>query len=256
MRLRFLAICLGASGLSAALPAHAQILKDLSPVELEYVILFGEPAAPVGDATVSFHPVDTPRGRRLEVKAAVRYTIPRQPTPFPYEEESTLLCDAAGVLKFDTMARAQGDERRNTGLRTGDDYQVSTTFQGKKRSYTITSHVQRTNFGMFCAGFLAEPLASGDFFSDFPMLYPVGGDHKARQRFREAVLPFEVTGSRSMSTIITRVDKQDKTSDRYWNADDAHEILLRMEETTSFGVMIYQLKSVNGESLDTTKLLP
>jgi hypothetical protein len=109
---------------------------------------------------------------------------------------------------------------------------------------------------MFCAGFLAEPLAEGDFFSDFPLLYPVAGDHKARQRFREAILPFDITPARSISTIITRVEKQDKTSDRYWNADDAHEILLRLEETTSFGVMIYQLRTVNGESVADSKLLP
>ena len=256
MRLRMLIVWLGAWGVTAAPAVRAQVLKDLSPVDLEYVILNGEPPAPVGTATISFRPVEGPRGRRLEVKAAIRYTIPREPAPFAYEEESTLLCDATGVAKFETVARAEGDERKNSGLRAGDDYQITTTFQDKKHTYTITSHVQRTNFGMFCAGFLAEPLAGGDFFSDFPMLYPVGGDHKARQRFREAVLPFGVTPTRSVPTIITRVEKQDKTSDRYWNAEDAHEILLRLEETTSFGVMIYRLQSVNGEPVDTTKLLP
>lgn len=242
--------------LAAAGPASGQVLRDLPGVDLHYAILLGEAATPVGTADLSFQPVDTPRGRRLEVKARIAYTIPREPAPFAYEEESTLLCDATGLLKFDTEARAEGDERRNTALRAGKDFQVTTTFQGKRRTYSITSDVRRTNFGMFCAGFLEEPLAGGDFFSDFPLLYPVGGDHKARQRFREAILPFQAAPHRAVSTIITRLEKQDKSSDRYWNADDAHEILLRMEETTSFGLMIYVLETVNGESVDTTKLLP
>lgn len=251
-----LAAALLVAALSAAGAARAQVLKDLAPVELHYVILHGEPFAPVGTADVSFRPVDTPRGRRLEVKSATSYVIPREPTPFAYEETASLLCDATGVLKFDTEARAEGDERKNTALRAGRDFQVTTTFQDKKRTYTITSDVRRTNFGMFCAGFLAESLADGDFFSDFPLLYPVGGDHKARQRFREAILPFQATPARTIPTIITRLEKQDKASDRYWNAANAHQILLRMEETTSFGLMIYRLETVNGEPVDASKLLP
>lgn len=251
-----LAAALVAAALFLPGNARAQVLKDLSPVELHYVILNGEPAAPVGTADLSFRPVETPRGRRLEVKAAISYVIPREPAPFAYSEESTLVCDARGVVKFDTAAHAEGDERKNTALRAGRDFQVTTTFQGKKRTYTITADVSRTNFGMFCAGFLAEPLAEGDFFSDFPLLYPVGGDHKARQRFREAILPFQATAARTIPTIITRLEKQDKTSDRFWNAAHAHEILLRMEETTSFGLMIYRLETVNGESVDASKLLP
>ncbi len=236
--------------------ARAQVLKDLAPVDLHYVILHGEPAAPVGTADMAFRAVDTPRGRRLEVQTAISYVIPREPAPFAYEEEATLVCDAEGVLKFDTEARAEGDERTNTALRAGRDFQVTTTFQGKKRTYTITSDVRRTNLGMFCAGFLAEPLAEGDFFSDFPLLYPVGGDHKARQRFREAVLPYQATAARTIPTIVTRLEKPDKTSDRYWNAAHAHEILLRLEETTSFGLMVYRLETVNGEPVDASKLLP
>ena len=55
----------------ALVPAvgEAQVLRDLPPVDLDYVILHGDPADVVGSVQVSFAPVETSRGKRLEVKS-------------------------------------------------------------------------------------------------------------------------------------------------------------------------------------------
>jgi hypothetical protein len=92
-------------------------------------------------------------------------------------------------------------------------------------------------------------------FSDFPLLYPVAGEHKARQKFREAVLPFALGPDRQVDSIITRLKKQDKSMDRIWNAAGGHQILLRMEESTNLGRMIYELSRVNGEHPAASPLL-
>jgi hypothetical protein len=245
--------------IAGPVPSRAQILRDLPALDLRYDIYHGEPAVKVGSATVSFQPEDTRRGRRLLVKSKIQYTIqrpkPKDQVPFSYEEEATLVCDKEGVVRFDTVARALGEERVNVAVRVRKNYELTTTFQGKKHTKTITSGVQRTNFGLFAAGYLAVPLDQGDMFEDFPLLYPVGGDHQARQKFREAVMPVAVAPHKQVSAIVTRLAKPDKTSDRLWNTASEPEILLRMEETSNLGMMTYRLVSVNGVSLENSELI-
>ena len=238
----------------AASGARAQVLRDLPAVELEYALYHGEPATKIGSATISFRPTDTPRGRRLEIHSRIQYTVPRNTTPFAYEEEATLLCDAAGVARFDTIARALGDERMNTGTRIDEDYTVTTTFKGKKHTKTITAGVQRTNVGLFASGFLAHPLTDGEMIEDFALLYPVAADHMARQRFREGVMPFSI-GKKQVPCVVTRLDRQNKTSDRLWNTTTGVGMLLRMEESTNFGQIVYELVGVNGVPPEKSELV-
>lgn len=240
---------------SGAGECRAQVLRDLAPVELEYSLLHGEPLKKVGSATISFRPTDTPRGRRLEVRARIEYTIQRK-TAFVYAEEATLLCDGEGVARFDTSARAIGQERTNTGVRMGKDYQVTTTFQGKKQTKTITAGVQQSNFGLFASGFLGKRLEDGEMIEDFPLLYPVLADHMPRQRFREGVLPFTFGNDTQIPCLITRIDKPNsKDSDRLWNATKGQGVLLRMEEQTTLGKIVYELVGVNGKSPAESELL-
>ncbi len=225
-------------------PASAQVLREMEPLELEYAILWGQPREVVGSATLSFVPVDSKRGRRLEVSSRIQYTLPRA-TPFEYEETALLVCDEEGVSRFETKATALGKARVNTAFRRGLDYHVTTEFEEKKHSKTITSGVRRTNLGLFAGGFLAERLDEGGILQDYPMLYPVGGDHKPRQKVRDAILPFNL-GDRQVRSIQSTIRKPDKTSDRIWNTTGDYQILLRMEEKSSLGVLVYELKSVNG----------
>jgi hypothetical protein len=246
MRAGIVAVALaGLCGPWAAPEVRGQVLKDLAPVDLEYTLFHGDPAKKVGTARIAFKPIDTPRGRRLEVRARIEYTIQRA-TPFAYEEEATLLCDGEGVARFDTIVRALGDERVNTGIRMGGDYQVTSTFRGKKTSKTITAGVQRTNYGLFAAGFLPQSLEGDELFRDYPMLFPAAANHMPRQKFNEGVLPFVVGPDKQVPAVVTRLDKPNKTSDRLWNAASGHGILLRMEEKSSLGLITYELAAVNG----------
>lgn len=236
-------------------PATAQILKDLPALELEYAIFWGDPdRAVVGSATVTFRPVDSKRGRRLEVNAHTEYKLPRA-TPFEYAETVTLVCDGTGVTRFETTAKALGKERVNVAIRQGEDFHVTTEFAGKKHSKTITAGVRRTNFGLFAGGFLAEPLDTGGLMQDFPILYPVGGDHKPRQKVRDAILPFGLPGGKKIRSIQSTIRKPDKSADRIWNTTGDYQILLRMEEKSSLGVLVYELTSVNGQSPDESELI-
>jgi hypothetical protein len=235
---------------AAALPflvtnSEGQVLRDLPPLELEYALYHGDPAVGIGSATASFRTIDTPRGKRLEVRARTEYTLPRTP-PYVYEEEATLLCDAKGVARFETVARALGDERVNTGVRMGSEYQVTTTFRGKRNSNTITAGVQRSNFGLYCAAYLDERLDEGGLFDDFPLLFPVAGTHMARQLFREGTLPFQLAKGREIPASLCRLEALDKTSDKIFNTVSGHRLLLRMEETSNLGTIIYELVGVNG----------
>lgn len=231
--------------LTLPLPASGQVLRELEPIDLEYAILWGNPEREVvGAATVSFHPIDGKRGRRLEVKGTIAYILPRQ-TPFEYAEEFALICDETGVIRFDTAARALDQERVNIAIRMGEDFHLTTEFAGKKSTKTITAGVQRTNFGLFAGAFLAERLDEGPLMSDFPLLYPVGGDHQPRQKIRDAVIPFSIAGTQ-VASIQSTLRRKNGKSDRIWNAVKGHQILLRMEERSTLGLMVYELTSVNG----------
>jgi hypothetical protein len=153
--------------------AQAQVLKDLPPVQLEYRVYVNHEAEPAGTATVSFEGVDTARGRRLEVHGLIRYTVGTDaPAPVEYLQEASLTCDKEGVEKFDARTRYGAEERRYVGVRIGADYHL-TAYHGEEVSQlTGTAGVQRTNWGLFCGGFLAEPLSEGEMMQDYPLLFP------------------------------------------------------------------------------------
>ena len=245
-----------ATAVLAALPglAAAQVLRELEPIHLEYDIYWGQPAAKVGGASVSFVPTDTKRGRRLEVHAGTQYKLPMTPE-FDYEEECTMTCDSTGVARFQTTARALGQERLNIALRAGADFQVTTTFGGKTVNKTITAGVRQTNFGLFAGGFLPDRLDGDGMLIDYPLLFPVGGDHLARQKYREAVLPFVLADGSKVPAIATRLKHRDETSDRLWNAEKGHQILLKMDQQSPQGLLIYLLTSVNGVEPSKSELI-
>lgn len=245
-----------AATLLGALPgvAAAQVLRELEPIHLEYDIYWGEPVAKVGECSVSFVPTDTKRGRRLEVHAHSRYVLPMTPE-FDYEEECAMTCDSTGVARFQTTARALGQERVNIALRSGADFQVTTTFGDKTTNKTITSGVRQSNFGLFAGAFLPDRLDGDGMLIDYPLLFPVAGDHLARQKYREAVLPFVLADGTKVPAITTRLKHRDETSDRLWNADKGHQILLKMEQQSPQGILIYRLTSVNGVDPTNSELL-
>lgn len=245
-----------AATLLGALPGGgaAQVLRELEPLHLEYDISWGDPVAKVGECSVSFVPTDTKRGRRLEVHAHSKYTLPMTP-PFDYEEECTLTCDSTGVARFQTTARALGQERVNVALRAGDDFQLTTTFGGRTTNKTITSGVRQSNFALFAGAFLPDKLDGDGMLIDYPLLFPVGGDHLARQKYREAVLPFVLADGTRVPAITTRLKHRNETSDRLWNADKGHQILLKMEQQSPQGLLIYRLTTVNGVEPSKSELI-
>jgi hypothetical protein len=231
-----------------ASPASAQILRELDPIQLEYEIYLDDGAEPIGHASANFDPTDTPRGRRLEVESRIEYTVQRA-TPYVYSLEVSLTCDGAGVTRFVATETSGEHVKKHTGLRVGIDYQVSSDVDGQRTQKTITAGVQRTDVGLFCAGFLEHPLNSGEFFEDFPLLFPAMANHEGRQKFNEGIIMATVDGT-NVPAIRTQIRHPSKTSDFYWHSADEHEMLLHLAAHTSFGTMRYELVSVNGERTD------
>ena len=238
---------LAASLFLAGPPSSAQVLKDLDDIGLEYQILQKGTDGPVGWMEISFRKVDTRRGQRLKVREEMEYTV-QLTTPYIHRETAELLCDEKGVEKFEAEVTAGGVSNSYTAFRQGRDFHVTATTPGGSRQYTTTSDVRRSNLGLFCAGFLAEPLDDDEIMRDYPLLWPTAGTHFPRQKFRQSVMPFQVGPQRSVSTIISRLPKSSKTpeSDRTWHTNNAHQILVRLEETSDFGLMIYELVAVDG----------
>jgi hypothetical protein len=243
---------------ATVLPAagRAQILRELPGVTLEYVILDRATSEPIGKASVSFEPVDTKRGPRLEVRARTEYTVThgRGDDPFPYDEEVSLICDTTGVTRFDATVHALGKEQIHTAVRIGEDYHVSTTFDGERNSRTITAGVQRTNLGVFCGGYLETPLDQGPLLADWPLLFPAAADHGGRQKFRESTGPIDV-GGREVRAITTRIKRGDESSYRIWNSANELQILLRMEDNVPQADLLYILANVNGVPAVESELL-
>jgi hypothetical protein len=247
-------VVLGAVIVLNAHPVEAQVYADLEPVTLEYRITLEDESVPIGSAEISFEPIETKRGPRLQVESMIEYTL-NFDTPFSYREEATLICDDRGPVTFETTAQAGGLERKNSALRMGDDYHVTTDFNGQKHQKTITANVRRTNLGLFCAGYLEEPLDQGKIIEDYPLLYPVGGDHQARQRYQEATVKIPLTADRGATVFISTMRKVDKKKDRYWHVKNKYQILIRMEESTNYGVMTYELTAVNGVPPEESELI-
>jgi len=200
--------------------------------------------------------VTTKRGPRLEVRARTEYTVThgRSTNPFVYDEEITLICDEVGATRFDATVHALGKEQLHTAVRIGEDYHVSTTFDGNRSSKTITSGVQRTNLGVFCGGYLEVPLDEGPLLANWPLLFPAAADHEGRQKFRESVSPFDVDG-REVPAITTRIRRPDESSQRIWNTANDLQILLRMEDRVPQADLLYILANVNGVPATQSELL-
>lgn len=236
-------------------PAAAQVLKDLPPLSLEYAILDQASGLPVGTRTVAFQTIETKRGDRLQITSQSRYTITEnRQTPFEYAEDVELICNEEGITRFTTSARAIGKERKNVALRTGRHYQVTTEFDGEKSSKQINADVRRSNFGLFAAGYLAEPLSGAGVFADFPLLFPVLGDHQPRQRIQEGVVERDVMG-RTVRAIVNRLNKPNRTRFRMWHSANELEILLRLEDETPQTTLIYELIKVNDVPANESELL-
>ena len=242
--IRFLVL---AMVLVAAAPTHAQVLKDLGPAHLQYAIHFREEPEPVGFATVAFEAVDTPQGRRLRVTARAEYTLPLT-APWDYAEEIELLCSEDGIVSFDATTVNAGDSTRIHADLAGEDYRVQMVLGGQTLEKTITSGVRRSNVGLYCAGYLAEPLDQGALLRDYPLLFPAVGSHEPRQKYRDGTFPYLRVEGETIRAISSRIKRQSEETDRYWNSADEMQILLRKELHTGHGLLTYVLLEYNGVS--------
>ena len=83
---------------------------------------------------------------------------------------------------------------------------------------------------------------------------PVGGDHQARQKYREGQFVIPVSEGRKASVIISTLRRPDKRRDRYYHLDSDHMPLIRLEEETNYGLMTYELTTINGELAGASEL--
>jgi len=240
-----IALLLWAAAELPAAAASAQILRELDPIHLGYDVYFEDATEPVGHVTASFVPQDTERGRRLVVEWKAEYTVPRA-TPFHYAADVTLTCDEKGVQRFVATETAGDNVKTFTGVRIGIDYQVVSDVNGVRSQKTITAGVQRTDVGLFCAGFLERPIRDSEFFEDYPMLFPVMANHEGRHRFYEGTIVTQWNGE-PVSVFRTHLRHPSKTSDFYWHSTDEHEKLLYLTAQTGLGELRFELVSVNGE---------
>jgi hypothetical protein len=230
-------------------PVTAQVLRDLPPIRLQYDVFLNDAAEPCGSASLSYEFSEGARGRRLEVHALSRYTVGDE-APIELLHEARLTCDGEGVEKFDGRTRYGGEERRYVGVRIDIDYHV-TVHQGEKVTQrTETAGVQRTNWGLFCGGFLEERLGEGEMMQDYPMLFPSSGRHFPRQKFRSGRVPVTSPSGESFPVIETSFARVEGDWDEAWHRDDPHEILLRMKEHGPLGLVTYELTAVDGKPVD------
>jgi hypothetical protein len=237
------AICLGAT----LGTARAQVLVNREPVALEYEIHFREEPQPVGTCSISFEPIETPDGRRLQVKADIAYDLELR-TPIQYREKAELFCAGDGLESFDVEIETNGAVRTVHGVREDNEFAVEIVGGGRTIERNVTAGVRRTNYGLFCGAFLEEPLDQDPIFRDYPLFFPAAGDHEGRQKIREGVMPFILVRGEAVRAIFTTLRKPDETSNRYWNAAEPPQMLLRKEETTGYGKLIYVLSTYNGVS--------
>jgi hypothetical protein len=234
--------------------AEGQILRDLEDVSLGYEIYLDEDPEPIGTFDISFVRGESSRGPHLEVRARSDYTVPLT-NPFRHQEDVELYCNEEGIYRFVATRRSGDVERKVSALRKDFDYHVTSELQGKTTQTMITAGVRRSNLGLFCGGFLETPLDQDEMFVDFPLLYPVYANHEARQKYREMTIPMDVGADEPVPIIVSRVQRKDKKSDAMWNTASPHQILIRYEEPTSYGKMVYQLVTVNGEPFAESELI-
>jgi hypothetical protein len=225
-------------------PGAAQVYKDLAPVDLVYRIeLDGKR---IGDMEISFHPKKTERGPRLEIDMRREYELDLT-NEFPYEAEAHLVCDEEGLRSFTAESTAGELHVKHTGVLAGPDYRITSELQGRVEKKTITSGVRRTNLGMFCAGFLAEPLDEGPVIQDWPWLTPVVADHQPRQLVRESRVLREYPGVEGkVPVMMSSLRRLDKNIDKMIHTAEGHQILLELHEQIPYGTLSHILETVNG----------
>ncbi|HMB71096.1 MAG TPA: hypothetical protein VKU85_17425 [bacterium] len=232
----------------ASSPSPAQILRDLEPIELEYEIYIpGEPE-PAGTASASFRPADTRRGRRLEVTVRTDFKVGDPETAVEYHETVSLTCNEHGVEKFDALRRFGDNEEKYLGIKTAEDYAVTATVNGEATQKTETGEVLRSNFGLFCGGFLETPMDEGGIIVDYPLLFPAQGRHFPRQKVRVGWINVG-NADPPIDVIHSRLRKLDGNKDELWHLDDDHQALVRMVETGDIATLVYSLVALNGEDV-------
>ncbi len=227
--------------------ACAQVLVDREPVALEYEIYFREEPQPVGSCSISFEPIETPDGRRLQVKADIAYDLELR-TPIHYREKAELFCTGGGLESFDIEIESNDAVRTVHGVRKDHEFAVEIVGGGRTLERNVTAGVRRTNYGLFCGAFLEEPLDQDPMFRDYPLFFPAAGDHEGRQKIREAVMPFIRVRGETVRAVFTKLRKPDETANQYWHSAEPPQMLLRKEETTGYGMLTYVLSTYNGVS--------
>lgn len=244
---RILTAAAAVAAFAGTTEAPAQVLRELAPIEMEYEVRIQGAAEPAGTASASFRPVDTRRGRRLEVRTRMDFTLGEDPS-VEYHETAVLTCDARGVEKFETVRRFGALEETYLGIRTATDYAITATVGGEVSQKTETGEVQRSNLGLFCGGFLETTLDGGELIVDYPLLFPTQGRHFPRQKVRVETL--SVAGPDGpLDVIHSRLRKLGGKRDDLWHRDDEHQALLRMVETADFGTLVISIVTLNGEDV-------
>ena len=100
-----------------------------------------------------------------------------------------------------------------------------------------------------------EDLAEASIISDFPLLFPVGGDHQPRQKFREGRFLIPISEEKKVAVYLSSLRRLDEKTDRYFHLDNEYMPLIRLEESTNYGVMTYELVSINGEPVTSAEML-
>jgi hypothetical protein len=119
---------------------------------------------------------------------------------------------------------------------------------GQTIERNVTANVRRTNFGLFCGVFMAEPLDRDPMMRDYPLFFPTVGDHEGRQKIRAGIMPFIVVRGQTLRAVLTTLRKPDKNANKYWHLADDPLMLLRKEESTGYGTLTYVLTTYNGLS--------
>ena len=84
--------------LAAAPRSDAQVLRELDPIDLNYVVTIRGEDQPAGSYETRFEVVDTPRGRRLKVTATLRYVLGIvEEDAVEFVRTETVFCDEEGI---------------------------------------------------------------------------------------------------------------------------------------------------------------
>jgi hypothetical protein len=229
-----------------AFGVQAQVFMDRRPVHLEYAIFLDENPEPIGSATISFEPKTTAEGKRLEVRSLEKYTLPGS-SPIPIEENVVLICDTKGVESFDATVKMGDTERHHSAVRKGVDYAVKSNLGSKTLEKTITAGVQNTMQGLYCGGYFPKNLRAGQLFENFPLLLPGMADHRAGQLVREGAFPISIRNSDGIPAFVFWLKRLDNKADKFWLTDDGDQILLRKEQITDRGTLVYEITKKDGQ---------